>query len=55
MNPIRVLNTSLIIKWLAPLKMPCDPYDKVEWNDISDRWELNLPNLFIFLLFCLEF
>ena len=49
MNPIRVLNTSLIIKWFAPLKMPWDPYDKVELNDISDRRELNLPNLSAFI------
>ena len=49
MNPIRVLNTSLIIKWFAPLKMPWDPYDKVELNDISDRRELNLPNLSTFI------
>ena len=29
--------------------MPWDPYDKVELNDISDRRELNLPNLSTFI------
>ena len=48
-NPIRVTNISFIIRWFAPLKMPCGPIDRVELNDISDRRELNLPNLLILI------